>query len=350
MKNNVLLVFLFLLIGSRWTEGQSTRAPIDQLSPSEVKIAWEKLSQLIASSGGISPDEIERARLHGVLDRLGKNARLVERKPGNQIETGEDFKLELLPRGVIYTRLGDFSKDNIAQLSTALRKEAKAQAVILDLRATSGPAEFDLVKDLAGLFIGGDKSLFTLSNSTTKEQKNFRSSGETRFNGILLVVINADTNGPGEAAAAALRQQAKALLVGTQTSGQAFEYTSIPLNERFALEVAVSRIVLPGRDAQFLASGVTPDLLVAADLDGERDLLRRSKKEGIGTFIFEIQRPHMNEASLVAGRNPELDAFQARKAEKNAAGDSLPMDRSLQKALDAATALLVVREGIKVGE
>lgn len=349
MKNIARIPLFFLVIGSGWAFGQSTRAPIDQLSPAEVKVAWEKLSELIASSGGISPEEIERARLHGVLDRLGKNAQLIERKPATAIVTGEDFKLELLPRGVVYTRLGDLSKDNLSQLSSALRKESKAQAVILDLRATRGTASFDLVRELTGLFVGGDKSLFTLTNSTTREQKTFRSTGDARFNGILLIVVNADTNGPGEVAAAALRQQAKALIIGTRTAGQAFEYSTIPLNERFALEVAVGRIVLPGMDPQFLSSGLQPDLPVTANLDEERDILRRSQKEGVAAFIFEIERPHMNEASLVAGRNPELDAYQARQAEKNAAGEVLNLDVSLQKALDMATALLVVREGVKPG-
>ncbi|MEO7934162.1 MAG: S41 family peptidase [Chthoniobacterales bacterium] len=342
------LLFSLLFLGlTGWLAAEDIRPVIDQLTPAEVKSTWEKLNSLISKSGGIDPAELERARLQGVLQKLGRNARLTAREGSGEIAIGVNFKEEILPRSILYARLGDLSEDNISQLADSLRKAPKTPATILDLRATRGSAGYEQAAQAIGLFTGGGKSLFSLVGSGSNTGKNFAGQGEALFNGILVVLVNEDTNGPAEVVAAALRQQAHALIVGKKTKGEALEFTSLLVNDRVNLEIAVGRIVLPGLPGDFLQNGVAPDLAVSADLNEEREILTRSEKEGIASFIFEIERPHMNEASLVAGRNPELDNYQARKAEKAGRQPSDPtplLDRTLQRALDTATSLLILRE------
>ncbi len=331
---------------------EDIRPMIDQFTPAEVKSTWEKLNALISKSGGIDPAELERARLQGVLQKLGKNARLTTRATSNEITMGVNFKEEILPRSILYARLGDLSDDNISQLAESLRKAPKTPATILDLRATRDSAGYEQAAHVIALFTGGGKSLFTLVGSGTNAGKNFTGQSEALFNGILVILVNEDTSGPAEVVAAALRQQVHALIVGKKTKGEALDFASLLVNDRMNLEIAVGRIVLPGLPADFLQNGVAPDLVVSADLDGERDILTRSEKEGVSSFIFEVERPHMNEASLVAGRNPELDNYQARKAEKNGRKPSDPessLDRSLQRALDTATSLLILHETGRIG-
>ncbi|HEX8371575.1 MAG TPA: S41 family peptidase, partial [Chthoniobacterales bacterium] len=220
-----------------------------------------------------------------------------------------------------------------------------------DLRATKGSDEYDQAANLLALFTGGGKTLFTLVSGGSNSGKNFVGQGDILFNGIIVVLINEDTEGPAEVVAAVLRQQARGLIVGKKTIGQALQFTALPINERVSIEIAVGRVVLPGMPAEFLQNGISPDLAVAANIEDERNILTRSEKEGISPFIFEIERPHMNEASLVAGRNPELDSYQARKAAKEEGASAEPgplLDRTLQRALDTATSLLVLREQPKV--
>ncbi len=341
------LLFVFGLVLT--VSADDLRPVVDQLSPAEVKKTWEKLNALIAKSGGIDPNELERARLQGVLQKLGKNVRLVARPGVDHVQAGVDFKSEMLPRLVLYARLGDLSADNVSQLGDTLRKQSKARAVILDLRDTRGEDVYDSAAGLIALFTGGGKTAFTLVNSGGEAPKAFAGQGDAVFSGILLVLVNGDSNGPAEVTAAALRQQARALIVGAKTKGEALDFSTILTNDRVNLEVAVGRVVLPGLPQAFLENGVQPDLVVPTRPDDEREILRRSGKEGITPFIFEIERPHMNEASLVAGRNPELDNYQDQKTHKTESEPAPLIDRTLQRALDAATALLVLQDSSKTG-
>ncbi len=339
---------ILLLMGVAFvSRAEDLRPVIDQLSPAEVKETWDKLNGLISKSGGIDPAELERARLQGVLQKLGKNARLSAKKTLGEVPAGIDFRSEILPRSILYAKLGDLSADNVLQLTGILKKESKASAIILDLRATTGHATYEDAASLISIFTGGGKSLFSLVNGGTGIGKNFAGSGDALFSGIILVLINEETSGPAEVVASALRQQVRALIVGKKSKGEALQFASLLVNDRVNLEIAVGRIVLPGMPAEFLENGVKPDLSVNSNSDEEREILARSDKEGITPFLFEIERSHMNESSLVAGRNPELDNYQARKMEK--AEPTPLLDRSLQRALDTATSLLILRESGKTG-
>lgn len=161
-------------------------------------------------------------------------------------------------------------------------------------------------------------------------------------------MINEDCSGPAEAIAASLRKEVHALLVGTTTAGRALEYETFPLGDKAALEVAVGRIFLAGGNVD-LSQGVKPDLLVSASIADERKILAASIKEGLAKYVFEVERPHMNEASLVANRNPEIDAYQERQARGDAPEVTPLLDRTLQRALDAVTTVLISRMPVGVG-
>lgn len=344
-----ILLSYFLLGLTIPLSAQDIKPVIDQLTPAEVKTTWEKLNSLISKSGSIDPAELERARLQGVLQKLGKNARMSAVKSASNIAVGVDFKQEMLPRSVFYLRLGDLGADNISQLTDALRKESRAKAIILDLRASRGASNYEQSANLISLFTGGGKTLFSLVSGESAAGKSYAGQGDALFNGIILVLVNEDSNGAAEVAAAVLREQVHALIIGKKTRGEALEYTSLLVNDRVNLEIAIGRMILPGLEADFLQNGVVPDVSVVSNLEEERDILARSEKEGVAPFIFEIERPHMNEASLVAGRNPELDNYQDRNSAKQTPEPVALLDRTLQRALDAATALLVLRESSKIG-
>ena len=58
-------------------------------------------------------------------------------------------------------------------------------------------------------------------------------------------------------------------------------------------------------------------------------------------FVIESERPHYNEAALVARENPELDAAkeaQARRREGQPPPKLPPRDAPLQRAVDLALA------------
>jgi hypothetical protein len=59
-------------------------------------------------------------------------------------------------------------------------------------------------------------------------------------------------------------------------------------------------------------------------------------------FVFETDRPHLNEAALLAGTNPEIDAAQAAQQRRGQNGDPPALhDAALQRAVDVVTSIAV---------
>ena len=56
-------------------------------------------------------------------------------------------------------------------------------------------------------------------------------------------------------------------------------------------------------------------------------------------FVFETDRPHLNEAALLAGTNPEIEAIQAAQ-QRRARGEKPPLhDPVAQRAVDVITSI-----------
>ena len=64
----------------------------------------------------------------------------------------------------------------------------------------------------------------------------------------------------------------------------------------------------------------------------------------MGPFVYETERPHLNEAALLAGTNPELDAAEAAQQRRGRAPDRIPRDAVLQRAIDLVTSLAIYQK------
>ena len=135
--------------------------------------------------------------------------------------------------------------------------------------------------------------------------------------------------------AAALKLKTQTLLIGQTTAGRAVEYADFPLESGKILRVATAEVI--GAVGQPLfPGGVKPDVAVDFALAQKQQILSHSGQRGMTPFVFEAERPHFNEAALIAGTNPELESRQQRRgAEENV------HDPVLQRAVDVITSLAV---------
>ena len=74
----------------------------------------------------------------------------------------------------------------------------------------------------------------------------------------------------------------------------------------------------------------------------KREIFQQSREKGMMTFVAETARPHLNEAALISGKNPELEAMElAQKKSRNP--DKVTVhDLVLQRALDLVTSLAIL--------
>jgi hypothetical protein len=63
----------------------------------------------------------------------------------------------------------------------------------------------------------------------------------------------------------------------------------------------------------------------------------------MGPFVFEAERPHLNEAALLAGKNPEIEAMEVSQQHRARPPESA-RDIVLQRALDLITSLAVYQQ------
>ncbi len=122
-----------------------------------------------------------------------------------------------------------------------------------------------------------------------------------------MVLTDGETSGGAEALASALRFYDKALVIGQPTSGRAVEYSDLPLPGGKILRVAVAEAV-SAEGRSLFADGIRPDLPVEMPAADKRQIFQLSADKGMGPFVYETGRPHMNEAALLAGTNPEVEA------------------------------------------
>lgn len=319
--------------------------PIDLLSPDDVKQAVTLLKEHYVQSDRLTDTGLGRATLQGLLERLGSGVALVDAPDPN--EAASPFRSEILGDSVGYVRLGDLTKSNLEELSAALKKiaEKPVKSVILDLRATALSSDYDLAAEVAKSFGAKGRLLFTQKKSSSGPEQIFTANVDPAFQGLLIVLVDDATAGAGEVLAAALRSQAQALVVGEKTAGRAVAFSDLRLSGGKILRVATAEISVP--DVTIYPGGVQPDIVIAQP--EVREILQAELSAGVLPLLHETPRIRMNEAALVAGTNPELDALEAAQQQKTPP-KTPPHDAQLERAMDLITTISLYEKKASVGK
>ena len=311
---------------------------INSLSPADVQAAITLLKNNFDNPDATSESEMNRATLEGLLARQSRGLMLL---PSRESAPPAEalFYSEIFEGHVGYLRLGALNSANLKAMDKKLAEFApkNVDALILDLRDSSVSNNLAVAADFAKRFCPKGKLLFTLHKSTARQDQPFTSERDPAFHGLIAVLADRDTAGGGEVLAAVLRLFGKALIIGQPTAGSAVEYSDLPLPGGKILRVAAADAVLPDGQSLF-PDGVRPDLPVEMSMSEKRQIFQLSTEKGMAPFVYETERPHLNEASLLAGTNPELDTAEAQR--RNRGREKLPArDPVLQRALDLVTSL-----------
>ncbi len=318
------------------------RKMIDSLGPADLQAAIELLKKDYTNPDAVTNTELNRAMLEGLLVRQSRGLMLLP-GPEKNPPAGPALYSEIFEGHVGYLRLGAFNRTNLKVMDRKLTQfsSKKVDGLIIDLRDSPGMTDFETAAEFAKRFCPKGKPLFTVRKPPARQESSFSSDRDPAFHGLIVVLTDGETAGGAEAVAALLRLYDKALIVGEPTAGRAVEYSDLPLPSGKVLRVAAAEAVLPDGSPLF-PEGVKPDLPVELPATEKREIFRLSAEKGMGPFIYETERPHLNEAALLAGTNPELDATDTRRNQRQA---KRPVqDRVLQRALDLVTSLEVYQQ------
>jgi hypothetical protein len=319
---------------------------VDSLGSADLQAFVTLLKSNFTDPDAITDTELNRATVEGLLARLPRGISLFATKEVVPTTASETFYSELIAGRTGYVRLGSLTNGNLQGLDKALGgfTAKKVNDIIVDLRASSATNDFPLAADFAKRFCPKGKPTFTISKAGGRQDRVFSSDREPIFRGLLMVLTDADTSGAAEAIASALRFYNKALIIGQPTAGRAAEYSDLPLPGGKILRLAVAELISPDGRSLF-PGGVNPDLPVEMSLAEKRQIFQLSSEKGLGPFIYDTGRPHMSEAALLAGTNPELEAAEAAQQRRGHAPEKPPPhDPVLQRALDVVTSLEVYQK------
>jgi len=316
------------------------RNVIDDLSDGDARQALELLRSKYVRSAALDESALDRATLQGLLERLGGGASI--RPPKTDAETDSPFRSEILDERIGYVRLGSLTKGHLAEFDAALGnfKAKKIESLILDLRATPSNNDFELAAEVVNRLTPKGKMMFAVHRPSVKQERMYTSDRDPAFQGVAVTLVHRETAGAPEVIAAVLRAVDNALAVGQRTSGQAAEYVELPLRGGKLLRVAVAEVKLP-QNFMVFPDGLKPDLPVEVSARDEEEVLKAGLEKGVGGLVYETERARMNEASLVAGTNPEIDAEEAAQQDDDTDAKAPRYDTVLQRAVDLVTTIRI---------
>ncbi|MGV3659149.1 MAG: S41 family peptidase [Prosthecobacter sp.] len=329
-----LFITSTLLAASRGTGAESK-----DVSQAGIQTAFRILQREYIRSNDLTFDELNRAALAGLLQRLDFGAELIPRKLESVPDGLKGVQMELLTPQVAYLRPQAFTERETTEMEQSLRQfsQDKVAHVILDLRTPSPPGDFDDAAAMLSLFVPKGEVLFKMKQMGQSRAEPESSPREPVWTQRLLVLVDEDTNNLGETIAAVLRQRKQALLIGSATRGGAVRYETVPVDANWSLRFARAEVLLAD-DSSVFKKGLQPDFVIGLSTAIKRLVFEQSREKGVKSTITDKPRARFNEAALMANTNPELDAYIRRSAGEPLSGDATrSSDTVLQRALDLLT-------------
>jgi hypothetical protein len=321
----------------------TTEDLVNSLGPADLQAVITLLKSNFVNPDAITDTELNRATVQGLMVRLPRGVLLLPGKENTPAAPPSAFYSEIIAGHIAYLRLGSLNSANLQALDKSLSAFAakKVNALIVDLRASGATSDLALAAEFAKRFCPRGKTIFTLRKAAGRQDRVYNSERDPAFRGLIMVLADGDTAGAAEAITAALRFHGKALVIGQPTAGRAAEYSDLPLPNGKVLRLAVAEMISPDGRSLF-TEGIKPDLPIEMSLADKRQIFQLSGEKGMGPFLYEAGRPHMNEAALLAGTNPEVEAAEAAQQRRGRVSEKPPPhDPVLQRALDVVTSLEV---------
>ena len=170
---------------------------------------------------------------------------------------------KLVENKVGYLRLRAFNENSSNQLKKEISKIEKNKNLlgyILDLRNNPGGLLSQAIK-ISDFFLNDGEIVSTRGRKNRDNRKFFAKKGDKINGKPLIVLINNGSASASEIVAGALQDQKRAILLGETTFGKGSVQSIIPLRNKGAIRLTVSKYYLPSGKS-ISEVGVVPDIKV----------------------------------------------------------------------------------------
>ncbi len=322
----------------------SLREILDVMGEAELRGIFDLIKSNYVAASKLDDAELARVRIQGLITREEPAMQILPRSVAQKEVETAPYKSAVL-REFGYLRLGPIEDATLERLDTTLQdfQAAGIQIIGLDLRASGKTGDANVAAAILRRFVSQGAEMFRLARSDADAARIFTATAEPLYRGTIILLVDSETRGAAELIAATLRAKREALVVGSRTAGELYEYADVPLKNGHVLRYAVSQVFI-GDEVAKPGEGITPDVPVPFDPKDKWQKFKIADEKGIAAIVVEKERPRMNEAALVAGRNPELAELEdiTNGGERSQIDPETIYDRVLQRALDLAATIPVL--------
>jgi len=180
----------------------------------------------------------------------------------------ESVKSKYIDKSVGYLRLTSFNEnsgDQIKDIIKEFNKKKDIKGYILDLRNNPGGLLSQAIK-IADFFLENGEIVSTKGRKISENRRWFAKKGDLTKGKTLIVLINEGSASASEIVAGALKDHKRAILVGENSYGKGSVQSIIPLKNKGAIRLTISKYYLPSGKS-ISEVGVTPDIEVEESSD-----------------------------------------------------------------------------------
>ena len=180
----------------------------------------------------------------------------------------ESVKSKYIDKSVGYLRLTSFNENSGDQIKDKIKefnKKKDIKGYILDLRNNPGGLLSQAIK-IADFFLDNGEIVSTKGRKISENRRWFAKKGDLTKGKTLIVLINEGSASASEIVAGALKDHKRAILVGENSYGKGSVQSIIPLKNKGAIRLTISKYYLPSGKS-ISEVGVTPDIEVEESSD-----------------------------------------------------------------------------------
>ena len=258
----------------------STPADLAQLKQGDIitSVDGKDISGMNVSEVAAIVRGPENSIVELIILRNGK--KLVKKIKRKEIKI-KSVKSSVIDNHIAYIKIISFmSSSTPTEFIDALDNTQDTDSIIIDLRGNTGGL-LDNAVFIANIFINKAPIVNIIYRNGYK--KLIRANNEQNiFNKPIVVLVNGTSASASEILSGALKDNKKAVLVGTKTFGKGLVQKVVPLPNKTGLNVTIARYLTPnGTDINKL--GITPDIITGTEfdqfMDNKKDVQLEKAKE-----------------------------------------------------------------------
>jgi carboxyl-terminal processing protease len=199
----------------------------------------------------------------------------------------KSVKQRIFPDGIGYIRISSFQESTADELKEALEalndKNHPVSGLVIDLRNNPGGL-LDQAITVSDQFLKSGVIVSTKGRKDIAERIYKADDSGREPECPIIILINGGSASASEIVSGALRDNGRALLMGTQTFGKGVMQMIIPLKDGSAVKLTTARYFTPSGIC-IQAKGITPDIHVEsvsakADIKEKKNVIREKDLEG----------------------------------------------------------------------